>query len=63
MEIGVRIKTGTAVAYHKSMSVKEMKQCGIRPATLKEEKEYYRQKFLFKNHKIKRIKLAEKRIV
>ena len=58
MKVGVRIKTGTAVMYYKSMSAKEMIQCGIRPATPKEEIEYYRQKSLFITHKIKRIKLA-----
>jgi len=61
MKVGVRIKTGTAVAYHKSMSLKEMKQCGIRPATPEEEIEYYRQKSLFDAHKIKRIVLAKKK--
>jgi len=60
MKVGVRIKTGTAVAYYKSMSAEEMKRCGIRPATLEEEKEYHRQKPLFDAHKIKRIKLAKK---
>ena len=61
MKVGVRIKTGTAVAYHKSMSLKEMKQCGIRVATPEEEIEYYRQKSLFDAHKIKRIVLAKKK--
>ena len=61
MEVGVRIKTGTGVTYHRSMSLKEMKQCGIRPATPEEEIEYYRQKPLFVAHKIKRIVLAKKK--
>jgi len=60
MKIGVRIRTGTAISYYKSMSIKEMKQCGIRPATSEEEKEYHRQKPLFDAHKIQRIVLAKK---
>jgi len=61
MKVGVRIKTGTGVAYYKSMSAEEMKRCGIRVATPEEEIEYYRQKPLFVAHKIKRIVLAKKK--
>lgn len=56
MEIGVKLN-GTAIAYPKMMTKKELKKMGYRPATKDETKKYWELKPLFDSHEIKCIKL------
>ena len=57
MKIGVRISNGTAIRYPETMTEKELKKMGYRPATFEEIKKYWSLKLAFDTHKIKCIKL------